>query len=250
MGILKILAVCAAICAVTPACGRKAEDPPAGTGSQASPAVGNEAYATFVSRFIEARMKRDPYFAVQAGRHEFDGLMPEWTRAAMDADIAELRELKAELKEYDPATLSEAQQFERDYLRWVIDRDLFWMATAEAPYRNPAWYLDRLDPSMYLTREYAPLEKRLQGFLGYARAIPALAGSIRANLRTPLPVSFIERGASGFGGYATFFRNETPPVFAQLADAKLKQDLVDATLAAARAMDELEAWLQSQRATR
>ena len=33
-----------------------------------------------------------------------------------------------------------------------------------------------LDPSIYLTREYAPLPQRLQGFLGYARAIPAPGG--------------------------------------------------------------------------
>ena len=63
---------------------------------------------------------------------------------------------------------------------------------------------------MYLTREYAPLPKRLEGFLGYARAVPGLAANIRANLRTPLPKAFIERGVAGFGGYATFFRSEMP----------------------------------------
>ena len=102
---------------------------------------------------------------------------------------------------------------------------------------------------MYLTREYAPLPKRLEGFLGYARAVPALAANIRANLRTPLPKAFIERGAAGFGGYATFFRSEMPAIFAQLADEKLKRDLTEATAAAATSMDELTAWLESQRAT-
>ena len=86
---------------------------------------------------------------------------------------------------------------------------------------------------MYLTREYAPLPKRLEGFLGYARAVPALAANIRANLRTPLPKAFIERGAAGFGGYATFFRSEMPPIFAQLTDEKLKRELTEATAAAA-----------------
>ena len=67
----------------------------------------------------------------------------------------------------------------------------------ESPFRNPAWYIERLDPSMYLTREYAPLPKR-SGFLGYVRAIPRLAADIRGNLRTPLPRPFIERGQRGF----------------------------------------------------
>ena len=42
-------------------------------------------WPAFVEAFIEARFKADPYFAVQAGRHEFDGQMPDWSRAALDA---------------------------------------------------------------------------------------------------------------------------------------------------------------------
>jgi hypothetical protein len=230
-------------------CARK--DEPAAKAPQTSDqsAAKPAGLPAFVDAFIEARMKRDPYFGAQAGRHEFDGQMPDWSRAAIEADIAELRDFKARLGQLDTAGLTEAQKFEREYLGWVIDRDLFWLASAEQPFRNPAWYLDRLDPSMYLTREYAPLPKRLEGFLGYARAVPGLVANIRANLRTPLPKAFIERGAAGFGGYATFFRDEMPPIFAQLGEGRLKADLTEATLAASKSMAELTAWLESQRAT-
>ena len=238
----RVLIVCAASALLLSACDRKPAAEPAATASAATN------FDRQVTEFIEARMKRDPYFAVQAGRHEFDGQMADWSRAAIDADVAELRGFKASFSKIDPASLSDAQRFERDYLLWVIDRDLFWLASAEQPFLNPAWYLDRLDPSMYLTREYAPLETRLKGYLGYARAIPKLAADIRANLRAPLPKAFIERGAAGFGGYATFFRTEMPPIFAPLTDERLKKDLADATAAAAKAMAELAAWLESQRA--
>ncbi len=239
----RVLIVCAASALLLSACDRK----PAAERAAAAPAATD--FDRQVTEYIEARMKRDPYFAVQAGRHEFDGQMPDWSHAAIDADVAELRGFKASFSKLDPASLSDAQRFERDYLLWVIDRDLFWLASAVQPFLNPAWYLDRLDPSMYLTREYAPLETRLKGYLGYARAIPKLAADIRANLRAPLPKPFIERGAAGFGGYATFFRTETPPIFAPLTDEKLKKDLAEATAAAAKAMDELAAWLESQRAS-
>jgi len=205
-------------------------------------------WPAFVDSFIEARFKADPYFAVQAGRHDYDGKMPDWSRAAIDTDASELRAFAGELAKRDPLSLSAGQRFEYEYLQWVVDSQLFWLTEAEAPYRNPAWYIERLDPSMYLTREYAPLPKRLEGFLGYARAIPALAANIRANLRTPLPKAFIERGAAGFGGYATFFRGEMPVIFAQLTDEKLKRDLIEANAAAATAMDDLVAWVESQRA--
>lgn len=226
------------------ACSR---DKPAETAPQ--PAASAPAdWPAFADAFIESRFKADPSFGVQSGRHEFDGQMPDWNRAAIEADVARLRAQLAGLAKFDAGKLTAEQAFERKYLEWVIGTELFWRASAESPFRNPAWYIQQLDPSMYLTREYAPLPTRLRGYLGYARAIPKLAADIRANLRTPMPRAFIERGTAGFGGYASFFRNDMPPIFAQLQDENLKRDLTEATAAAAKAMDELTAWLESQRA--
>ena len=71
------------------------------------------------------------------------------------------------------AALSEAERFERDYLVARVDRDLFWLEIAEAPFKNPAFYVDwisdGLDPAPYLTREYAPLDQRMRAYI----ALPA-----------------------------------------------------------------------------
>ena len=155
-------------------CSRAPAPKPADSPPAASAAQAGTGWPGFVESFIEARFKADPYFAVQQGRHEFDGKMPDLSRAGIDADVAELRKFQGDLAKYDPASLTPAQRFEQEYLQWVIDTQLFWLTAAESPYRNPAWYLDKLDPSMYLTREYAPLPKRLEGFLGYARAVPKI----------------------------------------------------------------------------
>jgi len=244
-----LAAACLTVTAFLAGCSRESGNKSVEAAAPAASANKDAGWPAFVEGFVESRFNADPYFAVQAGRHEFDGQMPDWSRATLDADVAELRKSAAALAKFDPGTLTSGQRFEHEYLQWVIDSQLFWLTSAESPFRNPAWYLERLDPSMYLTREYAPLPKRLEGFLGYSRAIPALAANIRANLRSPLPLAFIERGAAGFGGYATFFRTEMPAVFAQLTDEKLKGDLVAANTAAATAMDELTAWLEAQRGT-
>src|SRR3954471_1943885 len=175
------------------ACSREPEKPATARTGPAPASVAAPTWSHFTAAFIESRFKADPAFAVQSGRHDFDGRMPDWSRAALDADVAALRGQRADLEKFDAATMTPAQRFERKYLEWIIDREIFWIATAEDPFRNPAWYVDRLDPSMYLTREYAPLPQRLAGFLGYLRAVPKLPAEIRANLRTPLPRAFIER---------------------------------------------------------
>lgn len=220
------------------------EVPPA-----ADAAASQATWPEFVDAFIESRFKADPYFAVESGRHEFDGQMPDWSRAALEANVSQLRGQLTELGKFDAATLKPEQRFEREYLRWVIEKELFWLASMGEPFRNPAWYLGKLDPSIYLAREYAPLPKRLEGFLGYARAVPKLTADIRANVHTPIPKAFIERSVAAYGGYATFFRTEMPAFFKDLGDTPLKRDLTEATGAAARAMDELTQWLESQRAS-
>ena len=234
--------------AILTACARE-QPKPATAPPAAAAATDQKNWPGFVDAFIESRFKADPYFAVDSGRHEFDGQMPDWSRAALEANVAQLREQLAGLDKFDAVTLTPEQRFEREYLRWVIDKELFWQASLREPFRNPTWYLGKLDPSMYLTREYAPLPQRLAGFLGYVRAVPKLTAEIRANVRTPIPKPFIERSVAAFGGYAEFYRTEMPAFFKPLTDEKLKRDLTEATASAARAMDELTQWLESQRAT-
>ena len=102
---------------------------------------------------------------------------------------------------------------------------------------------------MYLTREYAPLPKRLEGFLGYARAVPRLAADIRANLRTPLP----RPSSSAARPDSAATRLSSAPRCRRSSRSsptrQLKRELTEATAAAAHAMDELTRLAQAQRAT-
>ena len=46
---------------------------------------------------------------------------------------------------------------------------LFWKNEAEWPRRNPAFYLGLLDPEIYLSKPYAPLESRMRAYIAYAK---------------------------------------------------------------------------------
>jgi hypothetical protein len=220
-------------------CGRKEEQAPA-AGDPA--ALIQKEWEAFRDGYVEDFFKAHPVFAVRSGRHDFDGQLPDWSAAGITAEIKRLHQARDRAAAFD-AGLTDVQKFERDYLVARIDRDLFWLEVVGDPFRNPTfyfdWNLDDLDPSPYLTREYAPLDQRLRGLASYLRAIPRVAGEIKANLRLPMPESFVERAIAGFGGFADFYDKDLPQVIAQSKDEALRKELTAASKAASSAMRDL-----------
>jgi uncharacterized protein (DUF885 family) len=200
---------------------------------------------------VEEYLKAHPGFAVVQGRHEYDGVLPDWSAAGIAKEIERLKAARARAAAVQ--TADEPSRFERDYLVARFDRDLFWLEDAAAPFTNPAfyldWMLDNLDPSPYLTRNYAPLETRMRAYINYARAVQRAAAQIRAGMRTPMALPLLERGVSAFRGFASFFRDDVAAVFASVKDEALQKELAEANGAAATAMADLAAWLESQKAT-
>jgi len=242
-----LFGLCLASAAVTlSACSKQTQT------SVAASAPATMPWPQFVEQFIEHYLQAHPTFAASAGRHEFDGHMPDWSPSGIDNDIAHLHKQRVVALTYTDAQLSARQRFERDYVIARIDRDLFWLEKAQAPYKNPEFYfgfIDNLDPAMYVMRPYASLEKRAAAFIVYAQSIPEATKQIRANLRMPLPATFIKFGAAGFGGLADFYRKDVPLAFANLSDPALKQQLQTAIEPAAAAMQELADWLKTNEKT-
>jgi hypothetical protein len=234
--------------AVLCACNRQRPAPATVPAPQAHPQdEAQAAWKAFAAQFIEDSFKAQPFFASQSGRHEFDGQMPDWSAAGIAREVTRLETARKQTQDFAPAPLTPSQRFERQYIISVTTSQLFWLDHAKAPFVNPAWYIDRLDPEVYLSRDYAPLATRMQAYIGYARQIPRLAADIRANLRMPMAKTLLERGVEGFGGFATFYRRDVPKVFESIRDAQAQKQLAEADGAAAQAMEGLKQWLQSQR---
>jgi hypothetical protein len=204
--------------------------------------MSRSAWGHLVASFLEEYFDHNPTFAANAGRHEYDGRLPDWSGDGLRRKIEWLRERRAAAAAFDPASLDPPRRLEREHLIAQIDCELFWLADAEIPWRNPMFYAYALDPALYLTRPYAPLETRMRAFIDYARAVPRAAEHVRANLRTPLPRTFAELGRLTLGGLAGYYEKDVPPVFAAVADPGLQTELREAIAGAAAAMRALDSW--------
>jgi uncharacterized protein (DUF885 family) len=213
------------------------------------PSQASQQWSNIANGFIEDYLRAQPFFAAQSGRHEFDGQLPDFSSHGIKREISRLHDAREQIAAVDPAPLEANERFDREYLLSVIDKDLFWLEKAKYPSSNPYWYLTNVDPDMYVSRNYAPLDVRLKAYIKYARAIPKMAADIQANLQGPLPKTFVELGISDFGGFADFYTKDVPPIFAAVSDPDLQKQLTDADTNAAIAMTNLKNYLLGQRKT-
>jgi uncharacterized protein (DUF885 family) len=203
----------------------------------------------FVESYIDGYLAAHPAFAVAQGRHEYDGMLPDWSAEGIAREIARQQQVRERALAFDGQALGEEGRFQREYLLASIDRNLFWLDKAEWPFRSPDFYFDWMSdsiaPAPYVALDYAPLAERMQSYTRYARAVPRAAGQIRANLRMPMPRTVLQYGIDSFGGLADYYRNDVPDVFAAVEDAALQAAFAEANAGAAEAMQELADWLRS-----
>jgi hypothetical protein len=213
------------------------------------PSQASQQWTQLANGFVEDYFRDQPFFAAQSGRHDFDGQLPDLSAHGIKRQISRLHDARAQIAAVDPAPLEPNQRFDREYLLAVIDRDLFWLEKARYPFTNPYWYIGNVDPDMYLSRDYAPLETRMRAYIKYAQGIPKMVTDIQANLVGPLPKTYVELGIADFGGFAEFYTKDVTPVFASVSNPELQKALADADANAAAAMTNLKNYLIGLRKT-
>ncbi|MGH8193552.1 MAG: DUF885 domain-containing protein [Woeseiaceae bacterium] len=202
---------------------------------------------TFVADWIQRYFEFNPPAAVTAGRHEFDGQLPDFSEPRIAAAVQWLHDSRQAAGAFAGASLKEDGRFERDYLLAYSDGLLFNLVSSNFVHTNPVFYAGFASPSTYVTVEYAPLPDRLRAYTTYAKALPAYLATMRANLRTPLARPYVETAIGIFGGMSGYLKTDVPAVFAEVTDPALNDDFRLANQAAVAALDETVGWLQGQR---
>ena len=140
--------------------------------SNAATATAKTGWDSYSEQFLKDYFDANPQFAVYQGKHEYDGKLADWSEEGLKKEIARLKAEREKAAAFKDADLDERQRFERDYLIEQIDKDFFWRETADQPHTNPYYYADSIDPDVYVSRPYAPLETRIKSYTAYAKNVP------------------------------------------------------------------------------
>ena len=241
-----LLLICLAFLGLT-ACNNAEE--PAPVAKSSTQTAEPESWEKFVTRQIEEHIDAHPQWAVVQGRHEYDGQLPDWSRAGFEKEIARLHKARDEAMAFKDDQMTADQLYQREYLVSRVDQDLFWLEKARLPFRSPEYYFgwlsDSLDPSPYIALDYDSVEQRMRAFTRYLQNVPRAVGQIRDNLEMPMPRTWLQLGIDGFGGYADYFRDDVPAVWAGVEDEDLQKEFASANKDAIQAMQDITDWLKS-----
>lgn len=205
------------------------------------------AYAQVVEQIFEVYYRANPTAATDLGLHQYDGQLEDYSRAAVDREVAEISRQIASLSAIDPGTLSTDDRLDREWLLgWLEGRRLY-LTEVRTWARDPDYYASGIANSAFslVKRDYAPAEQRMRSMIERARAMPAALAAARANLADP-PRVYVEIAIEQIDGTRELFRTAVVDAFAEVKDAGLQAELKAANDAVIAALDDYKAWLQKE----
>ena len=80
-----------------------------GSAAEAQRQARAEPWPAFMQRYIDQDFRANPAFAVQQGKHEYDGQLPDWSETGLHNEIARLRSAISVAQSHNPRRLTRTQ---------------------------------------------------------------------------------------------------------------------------------------------
>jgi uncharacterized protein (DUF885 family) len=196
--------------------------------------------------FDNIYFKFGPTAGTSAGLHQYDSVLENYSRAAIEEQIRALHSFETRVEAFDPQGLSEIETADREILLANIRGTLLELETIRPWEKNADNYSSGITESVFviMSRRFAPLDDRLRSVVAREKQMPAVFTAARQNLKNP-PRVFTEIAIEQLPGIVSFFQNDVPAAFAGATDAALKAEFKKSNAAVIAALESYERWLKS-----
>jgi uncharacterized protein (DUF885 family) len=190
-------------------------------------------FNALVDQYFDAYFATNPTDATQAGFHQHDSKLEDYSAAGRKREIAGLRDYLAKFEKLDRTNLPADTADDLDWIISSIHGDLLELETIQGWKKDPDTYTSGITNSIFLVmkRNYAPPEDRLRSVIARERQFPRVFTAARVNLQNP-PRIYTEIALEQLPDVINFYRKDVPEAFSQVKDAKLLADFKAANQAA------------------
>ena len=155
-----------------------------------------QAWAEFAAATVDEYFSNNPENAVDAGLYDYDGQASDFSLAAIAEYTSWLDSVIEAASAY--SDLEGIEAFERDYLMQALRGERWFIRDSGFVRNNPVLYARALSFSVYVDREYAPLEERIVAYTNYISHVPRILEQMQENLVRPMPSPYVETANRAF----------------------------------------------------
>jgi uncharacterized protein (DUF885 family) len=182
-----------------------------------------------------------PQTGTALGFHEYDGMVTDFSRKSLDAELKRLYAFDEKLGALNTNELGAAASYDYRILRNAIKREIFAFEDARIFEQNPMTYAGVLDVNIYIKRDFAPKVERVVSLTAILNQAPKIMAAARANLAESLPRPLIETAIEQANGQADFLGKDLVDALKEMKEEGI---LVKFRAANNRAIEELRAYVK------
>ncbi|MBZ5650661.1 MAG: DUF885 domain-containing protein [Acidobacteriia bacterium] len=216
--------------------------------AQEKPASSTPPQAAFdklVDEYFDFYFQFHPTAGTQAGFHQYDGKLEDFSHSGMDAEIAGLLKFQKQFDSILSSQLSQESAGDLEVLTSSIQGRLLELQNIKTWRTDPDVYISDLSYGIFLImrRNFAPPADRLRSVISREREIPRVLEAARQNISNP-PKVYTQVALQQMPDNIKFFQNDVPEAFRQVQDPRLLAELKASNDAAIEALSKYQDFMQ------
>jgi uncharacterized protein (DUF885 family) len=203
------------------------------------------AFNTLVDEYFDFYFQFHPTAGTQAGFHQYDGTLEDFSRSGVDAEIAGLLKFQERFGSIQSSQLSEESAGDLEVLTSAIQARLLELQNIQMWRKDPDVYVSDLSYGVFLImrRDFAPAADRLRSVIAREREIPRVLEAARQNISNP-PKVYTQVALQQMPDNIKFFQNDVPEAFRAVHDPKLLAEFKASNAAAIEALSKYEEFMR------
>ena len=221
---------------------------PAMTNAQRLSADGAPQTFNFVAEqfFSEIYFRFSPTSGTQAGLHQYDTKLEDYSVAEVQREVAALHAIAGKIEAIPAGALDASVQADREILLNTIKSELLTLEVIRPWEKNPDTYSSGVANSAFviMSRAYAPANTRLKAVVARELMMPQVLLEARKNLKNP-PRIYTEIALEQIEGNISFFQNDLPAAFKDADSTVARAAFAKSNAAVIQALKEYGAWMKT-----
>ncbi|MDB4920155.1 DUF885 domain-containing protein [Mucilaginibacter sp.] len=217
------------------------------TPATTTPVSGDAAFQKLADDYLTGYLAWRPAAGVALGFHQYDGKVTDLSKESIGKELGRLKDFDQRLTATDTTTLSTKTFYDFRILRSAIKNEIFNFEDMGNFDKNPMTYAGAVDISIYIKRNFAPLEDRVKSIIAIEKNAANVFTAAKGNLNDSLAKPYIQTAIEIAHGSADFLGGDLKIALKDVKNDSLMKVFNATNKTAIAAINGFATWLQKEK---